>query len=534
MSAAGDTTPSGVPETELSRRRRPYPVVDLFAGPGGLGEGFASLVGEKGDSVYDGVVAIERDEFSHRTLLLRHFLREFPNGEFPDEYYSYLRGELGVADLYRLYKAEYQEAGRSALRISLGPESHAVVKRTITSRLGDRKRWALVGGPPCQAYSLVGRSRMMGQPDFEQDERHFLYREYLKIIIDHAPPVFVMENVKGLLSATVKGVPVIGRILRDLANPRAALEGGGNGLSYKLYSLSEAERPDEQADPRLFVVRAEDFGVPQARHRMFIVGVRSDINVRPGLLRPHKAPTVRETIGDLPAIRSGVSKGEDTAERWRNEIAKLSSIDIARQLNGATYGKAVAGDIRVRLGTATTAPDDRASRKYPGRVPGRHRVLATLYDPRLKVLTAHEARSHMASDLRRYMYAAVFADVTGRSPKLSDFPHSLLPDHQNVDLGRSGKMFSDRFRVQLPDDVSTTITSHISKDGHYFIHFDPTQCRSLTVREAARLQTFPDNYSFEGPRTAQYHQVGNAVPPYLARQIAELVAEVLDGMKGSV
>lgn len=533
MSTSVVVTAPSVLETDLSRRRRPYPVVDLFAGPGGLGEGFASLVGEKGDNVYHGAVAIERDEFSHRTLLLRHFLREFPNGEFPDEYYSYLRDDLKIADLYRVKKEQYLKACKSALRISLGPESHAVVKRTITSHLGDRKRWVLVGGPPCQAYSLVGRSRMMGQPDFEQDERHFLYREYLKVIIDHAPPIFVMENVKGLLSATVKGVPVIRRILRDLANPRAALQGGSNGLNYKLYSLSEAERPDEQADPRLFVVRAEDFGVPQARHRMFIVGVRSDINLRPGLLRPHRAPTVRDTIADLPTIRSGLSRGEDTAERWQNEIAKLSSIDIARQLNGATYSKAVAEDLKVRIEEAIDVPQHRSSRKYPGRVPGRHAVLAALHDPRLNVLTAHEARSHMASDLRRYMYAAAFADVTGRSPRLSDFPQSLLPDHQNVDLGRSGKMFSDRFRVQLPDDVSTTITSHISKDGHYFIHFDPAQCRSLTVREAARLQTFPDNYSFEGPRTAQYHQVGNAVPPYLARQIAELVAEVLDGMKGS-
>jgi DNA (cytosine-5)-methyltransferase 1 len=136
----------------------------------------------------------------------------------------------------------------------------------------------------------------------------------------------------------------------------------------------------------------------------------------------------------------------------------------------------------------------------------------------------------MASDLRRYMYASVFAEVVRRSPKLSDFPDSLLPEHANVEQGRAGGMFSDRFRVQLPDQVATTITSHISKDGHYFIHYDPLQCRSLTVREAARLQTFPDNYRFEGPRTSQYHQVGNAVPPYLAGQIAAIIADALDSM----
>ena len=153
------------------------------------------------------------------------------------------------------------------------------------------------------------------------------------------------------------------------------------------------------------------------------------------------------------------------------------------------------------------------------------------HDGRLKRLPSHESRSHMESDIQRYFFAALYSSVNRVSPKLADFPSNLLPKHRNVDMGREGKMFSDRFRVQLPDVQATTITSHISKDGHYFIHYDPAQCRSLTVREAARLQTFPDNYRFEGPRTAQYQQVGNAVPPLLAEKIAAIIYEFLEGMK---
>lgn len=153
-------------------RREPYPVVDVFAGPGGLGEGFGSLQGERGEAIFSDVVAIERDEFSHRTLFLRHFLRSFPNGELPDEYYSYLKGDIVIEELYRTYKPEFTEAGRSALRISLGPESHAGVRRIINNRLADRKRWVLVGGPPCQAYSLPG---LLGRA------RHELRSEYRSI-----------------------------------------------------------------------------------------------------------------------------------------------------------------------------------------------------------------------------------------------------------------------------------------------------------------------------------------------------------------
>lgn len=503
-----------------------YPIIDLFAGPGGLGEGFSELYNSNDSRVFKSVASIERDEFAHQTLLLRHFYKSFKRQDVPDDYYAYLEGRIDKEELIERNSTNWEHAKATALKISLGEETHNEVQQIISDRLNSSKKWALIGGPPCQAYSLVGRSRMMNNPEFEEDERHFLYKEYLKIIIDHRPPVFVMENVKGLLSAKVNGESVVDKIVEDLRSPRRAIEKNKNGLKYRLYSLSQSGEVVEEIEPKSFIVRAEEYGVPQARHRMFILGIRADIDVVPGTLEKSAPPSVEQIISSMPKIRSSISRRKDDYDEWKEELLSVSATSWIPSKKKEDVS--IKNEIKSALKTIRNTQMDKSSTKYkPPRV-----MKSWYFDDRLKVSTCHEARSHMVSDLHRYLYASAHASALDISPKLRDFPEELLPAHKNVKDGCEGKMFSDRFRVQVRCRFSTTITSHISKDGHYFIHYDPSQCRSLTVREAARLQTFPDNYHFEGPRTAQYHQVGNAVPPYLAVQIAEVVKEVLDKMPG--
>lgn len=509
----------------MSKEDVTYPIIDLFAGPGGLGEGFSELYNSNDSRVFKSVVSIERDEFSHQTLLLRHFYKSYKRQEVPDDYYAYLERQIDKEELIKRNSCNWEHAKATALKISLGKETHNEVQQIISDRLKSSKKWALIGGPPCQAYSLVGRSRMMNNPEFEEDERHFLYKEYLKIIIDHRPPVFVMENVKGLLSAKVNGEFVVDKIVQDLRSPRRAIENNKNGLKYKLYSLSQSGEVVEEIEAKSFIVRAEEYGVPQARHRMFILGIRSDIDVIPGTLKRSIAPSVEQIINSMPKIRSSISRRKDDYDEWKDALLSVNATSwIPSKKKEEVRVKKTINDA---LESIRKIQIDVSSKQYkPPRV-----MRSWYYDERLKVTTCHEARSHMISDLHRYLYASAYASVLDISPKLRDFPKMLLPAHKNVQDGCDGKMFSDRFRVQVKSRFSTTITSHISKDGHYFIHYDPVQCRSLTVREAARLQTFPDNYHFEGPRTSQYHQVGNAVPPYLAVQIAEVVRDVLDKIK---
>ena len=530
----------------------PVPVIDLFAGPGGLGEGFS----RSRTARFQVAVSIEKDEMAFETLRLRAAHRALTRSGVatPSVWRRWdailTEAPWNVAfDLLRACPVEAivqacEEAVREAWHFELGPRSRLEAHEGIRSRLEhlsngqDLPRNAvLIGGPPCQAYSIVGRSRNRGTKGYkaEDDPRHFLYREYLHVISDFQPAVFVMENVKGILSSQVHERQIFQSILRDLRRPDVA-SGEDVGLEYDLFALGALSDSLFDLDPSQFLLEAEAHGVPQARHRVIILGVRRDVSLAAGPaghLRPLAAPTVREVVDDLPRLRPKLSfrgAGREWAESFSDPL-------MARALTALkTSGDPALERVARRMESARDAlkrqPDpgtgsDRILLKQGELV--RPAALASWYRDRSSTLLAnHEARAHMPSDLIRYLFVSSFGDVTGSSPRLHDFPKCLLPAHKNVNPNKpEAAIFKDRFRVQVADLHSMTVTSHIAKDGHAFVHFDPTQCRSLTVREAARLQTFPDSYVFLGNRTAQYTQVGNAVPPYLAYQIAEVVGDVL-------
>jgi DNA (cytosine-5)-methyltransferase 1 len=517
----------------------PIPVIDLFAGPGGLGEGFSRYSLPGGRRPFKIGLSIEKDEKAHETLLLRSFFRQSPLDDVPEAYYECLRGEVTREELFESYPADGEAAKREAWCAELGVEPAGTVRGRISAALGDAENWVLIGGPPCQAYSLVGRSRNKGKAGYRpaDDRRHFLYLEYLQIIADHWPAVFVMENVKGLLSAAVDEERIFTRIVKDLRSPSAALkreersrQRNGQTHTYRIHSVIESAQQKLFDDEHVadFIVRAEDYGVPQARHRLILIGVRDDLgDVLPKHLQRQDPIPARNVLADLPRVRSGLSKSEDTAEAWRDVLQEVSDRGWFRSLRN-NGGKGVCELIQQTVARLPLPRHDRGDEFI------RHDEVAIAYRPdwfldrRIGGVCNHATRGHIKNDLYRYLFASCFAEKKGHSPELSEFPKALLPQHENVESALDGAMFADRFRVQLAGRPSTTVTSHISKDGHYYIHYDPSQCRSLTVREAARLQTFPDNYFFCGPRTAQYHQVGNAVPPLLAVQIAEVVWDLLN------
>lgn len=538
----------------MSDRR--HPVIDLFSGPGGLGEGFHSLTSEGQHSVFDLLVSIEKEPWAHKTLLMRACYRHLMAHGTPEEvdsWYRWLQEPTleNYSELFSGSSRAMTEANKVAHCHELGlkkKDDHKLDKY-IKARLNEcypGRAPVLIGGPPCQAYSLVGRSRNQGNAEYtaSEDHRHFLYLEYLRIVSLVKPAVFIMENVRGMLSSKVEGERIFPRILNDLVCPGMAVN-GPKRLRYEVHSLvsDTVFRDGENAaavDGRDFLIKSNEYGVPQRRDRVILMGIRSDVAARltsvPRLTRSECETDVASALSGLPPLRSRLSRGGDSLESWLNTVG-TNSEELTRKLPGSrTASKGAEANQRLaRLATwisKQTFEEGRSTLDVGAVSAQMGSALQTdvpkelrdwYFDPKLECVLNHETRGHISADLMRYLFTASYACVYGVSPKREDFPSFLAPNHKSWTSGN----FADRFRVQVAGYPSTTITSHISKDGHYFIHPDPLQCRSLTVREAARLQTFPDNYVFMGPRTAQYVQVGNAVPPFLARQIAGVVARVL-------
>jgi len=512
-----------------------FAIVDLFAGPGGLAEGFSSLRGKDGSRPFRIALSVEKEPSAFQTLRLRSFLRQFPNG-FPDEYYRFLNEGAQEPVWEELYPEEWEAACNETLMLELGSRGAAAkidarLDQIVKSHKGNV---LLIGGPPCQAYSLVGRARNKGTEGYDasKDHRHFLYREYIRILKKLMPAAFVMENVKGMLSSAVNGERIFDQVLDDLCAV-------GNG-AYRLIPLTprsgQLHVPVLGHPPAVdFVVRSEDHGIPQSRHRVIILGIRADIaaglddsQIGAELLAQSRTSVaVQDVLKGMPRLRSGLSAGNDSEEVWQSQASRImrrvSKTPIGMPEEDKEKFRAKGEQLAETL-TATSHVYKRSGGPYsdlPATCPSELRNW--LYDRKLTRFSNNETRGHMLADLGRYFYAALFGKVIGASPKAQSFPSELAPEHANWKTGK----FADRFRVQLWKIPATTITSHISKDGHYFIHPDPAQCRSLTVREAARLQTFPDNYFFKGNRTQQFVQVGNAVPPFLAKKIASCVLRLV-------
>lgn len=466
------------------------PVIDVFAGPGGLNEGFSSVRNGFGEQVFKTVASIEMEHSAVQTLRLRSAMRKMrEQGQFEDGALQKFLRECGSVEVLKsdgTFSVVYQEAMKEVHQFELSKESRTESDKIISDALKESNGpWVLIGGPPCQAYSLAGRSRRTHDASFEDDHKHFLYREYLNIIKVHQPTVFVMENVKGMLSSVNRGQKTFELI-------RADLENQGDGIEYDLYSMVQSRRGDElKADD--FLIYSEKYGVPQKRHRVIIVGVKRDSGLgAPELLEKVDMVTVGDAIHGLPALRSTVSrqKGADD-DLWYQARKKVEELNP-----GAFKG----------LKCRTNLPVSSRDLPHAWSKTGKRNIddyREFVRPPHISGIPTwnHEARGHMVEDLIRYGMLSSLSRGKTASLKVRNLNEGLWPNHKNI---RNDVVpFADRFRVQLDSLPSTTVVSHIAKDGHYYIHPDPVQMRSLTVREAARLQTFRTiTYSWEIERNS--------------------------------
>lgn len=406
--------------------------IDIFAGAGGLSEGFQQ------NGFYP-VAHVEMKREACLTLKTRcayHYLKE--NDEL-DIYKKYLRKEISREELYsHIPQSILSTVLNETMSETEMPRLYDQIDSLMMGQVVDHID-VLVGGPPCQAYSLVGRAR--SDTRMEGDPRNYLYTLYCEVLEKYKPKAFVFENVPGLLTAKQ------GTYFADMQN-RFRLAG------YKL-------------DHR--VLNAKDYGVLQNRRRVILIGWREDLGFDyPDIPKVSEKYSVNEMLKDLPSIQPGEKNNNYSSDA--TEYLKNSGI---------------------------RTDDD--------------------------ILTWHEARPNLERDRQIYRWAIEAWEKDHARLKYTDLPEELCT-HKNR------TSFLDRFKVVAKDEEYTqTMVAHISKDGHYYIHPDICQARSISVREAARIQSFPDNYYFEGGRTAAYLQIGNAVPPLMASAIAKQIKKQLEG-----
>ena len=410
--------------------------LDLFAGGGGLSEGFVQ-------AGFDPIAHVEVDPaacFTLRTRMAYHWLRR---REDFDTYSTYLHRQLTREEFYSKVP---DDAVRSVINAEIGDKALPSIFGRVDELLRGQRLDLIIGGPPCQAYSLIGRScdrrRMQG------DRRNYLYVQYAAFLERYKPLYFVFENVAGLLSARDKdGVRYLDEML-DLF--------GRTGYKTEMKTLS-----------------SNDFGVLQNRKRVFVVGRRGrkeGFFPEPEKWRPNA--TVNEVFSDLPELNAGEGSPDPCITKpyngtWQHQ-ARIRSVDVP--------------------------------------------------------VTWHQARPHSDQDLEIYRYAVRLWNESHERLKYDALPERLKTH-------RNRRSFADRFKVVASNLThSQTVVAHIAKDGHYYIHPDILQNRSITPREAARLQTFPDDYFFESrkgkpARTPTFGQIGNAVPPLLAHRLAQKLAD---------
>jgi len=413
-------------------------VLDMFAGAGGLSEGFFR-------TGYKFISHIEMDKYASMTLETRAIYHALKANGMEDHYYDYITGEISREDLLKRGEKFSELNSAGIINSEISAENEKTIIRGIEKRMEKHnlKVNLIIGGPPCQAYSIAGRGR--DSEKMKNDPRNYLYLHYLSFVRSFKPDIFVFENVPGIKSARN------GEIYHDFLV----------GAEKQGYTVKEK------------ILDAADFYVLQRRKRFIIMGWKMEYNLEYPSFSPiiHNY-TVSRLFEDLPPLNPG--EGRDT-------------------------------------------PQD-----YTGR-PSEYLKKAGLRSEK-DILIQHSARRHNERDREIYRHIIAVWNNEHRRVRYDELPERLKTH-------RNRKSFEDRFKIVASDlKYAQSVVAHISKDGHYYIHPDITQARSLTVREVARIQSFPDNFKFEGPRTSRYRQIGNAVPPLMAERIAIEIKKMLEAV----